>query len=167
MTDEYEEELDSPEEVDPVEETVEGDTVARGQYDKVVKEARSLRTKLRRTEFAKEFGDEVVELVPESLTLKEQKELAAKLKERFGATAQTRTDEGTESSELEAVEQPTDQERRAAALAREGSGSATTGKLSREEWLKLAGANPVAAQEAWSKGRVDLSGLREGLGRER
>ena len=164
--DEYDEEEQdsSDEETDPVEEQVEGDVIPRQQYDKVVKEARSLRTKLRRTEFAAEFGTEVVELVPDSLPLKEQRALAEKLKTRLGSTAQTPASTSAESEDTEAAEQPTDQELRAAALSRSGSKSSDSRLMSIEDWQTLAQSDPAAAQAAFQAERVNFSGLREGLG---
>ena len=167
MADEYDDAEDQGsegEEPDPVEEPVEGDTVPRAQYDKVVREARSTRTKLRRTELAAEFGADVVELVPDSLPLKEQRELAEKLKAKFGSTVETQNEQGAEQIAESAVEQPTEQERRAAALARSGSGSPVSGFMNLEDWHKLSVSNPEAAQAAFKAGHVDFSGLREGLG---
>ena len=39
--------------------------------------------------------------------------------------------------------------------------------LSRDEWIKLAQTDQLAAQKAWEDGRVDLSGIRAGLGPSR
>src|SRR3990172_10503843 len=128
MADEYAyEDLDQGqdpevEEPDPVEEPVEGDSVPRAQYDKVVKEARTLRGKYRRAELAQEYGKEVLELVPPSLPLKDQQELAAKLSERLGQSVPTQIEQGAELTAEPVVEQPTEQERRAAALVQSGSG---------------------------------------------
>jgi hypothetical protein len=36
--------------------------------------------------------------------------------------------------------------------------------LSREDWLKMSATDPERARKAWQDGKVDLSGLRDGLG---
>ena len=41
---------------------------------------------------------------------------------------------------------------------------APKGVLSREDWVKLADTDPTQAEAAFKAGRVDFSGLREGLG---
>ena len=38
------------------------------------------------------------------------------------------------------------------------------GVVSRDEWMRLSATDPVKAEALWSAGRVDLAGLREGLG---
>lgn len=43
----------------------------------------------------------------------------------------------------------------------------SSGVLTREEWLKLAGSDPQAAEAAFKANRVDLSGIRTGLGPEK
>ena len=42
--------------------------------------------------------------------------------------------------------------------------SAPSGVVSRDEWMRLSATDPVKAEALWSAGRVDLAGLREGLG---
>ena len=42
--------------------------------------------------------------------------------------------------------------------------SAPSGVVSREEWMRLSATDPVKAEALWSAGRVDLAGLRDGLG---
>lgn len=139
MPDEYEdEEQDSSEDEDPVEATVEGEAIPRAQYDKVVKEARRLRTTLRRTELVAEFGAEAVDLVPTSIPLKEQRELAEKLAAKLSA-ASTQNAEGTVPPAEPVVEQPTEQERRAAALAREGAASTSGSRTYTPEEIRRIG----------------------------
>jgi|SRR3990172_3748281 len=163
MADEYDDAEDQGsegEEPDPVEEPVEGDTVPRAQYDKVVREARSTRTKLRRTEFAAEFGADVVELVPDSLPLKEQRELAEKLKAKFGSTVETQNEQGPELTAEPAVEQPTEQERRAAALVQSGSGQpATTAITDVQQAAELAFGDPAAYERMKRAGLIQLAKL--------
>ena len=155
-----EEELDSSDEVDPIEEQVEGDTVSRAQFEKVQREARSLRTKLRRSEFAKEYGDEVVELVPESLTLKEQKELAGKLQERFAATASTQDADGTATTPSPPVEVLSEAEKRMAAIVKPRETAAPSGKTWSWDEYRQGLADPSTRTEAMrarASGRVDES----------
>ena len=166
MADEYaDEDLDQGqdpevEEPDPVEEPVEGDSVPRAQYDKVVKEARTLRGKYRRAELAQEYGKEVLELVPPSLPLKDQQELAAKLSERLGQPASTRLEQGTELTAEPAVEQPTEQERRAAALVQSGSGQpATTAITDVQQAAELAFGDPAAYERMKRAGLIQLAKL--------
>ena len=42
--------------------------------------------------------------------------------------------------------------------------SAPSGVVSRDEWMRLSATDPVKAEALWSAGRVDLAGLRDGLG---
>jgi hypothetical protein len=48
-----------------------------------------------------------------------------------------------------------------------GGARTPRGALSRADWLKLADKDPLAAQAAYQAGRVDMSGLRDGLGPEK
>ena len=164
--DEYEEEADLDEEQDSEDEEPdqieppEGESISRQQYEKVVKEARSLRTKLRRTEFAAEFGADVVELVPTSLPLKEQKELAAKLKERLAPAAPAPAVEGLEVDVTEAADQPSEQELRASALVRSGSGSPGQSVITDvAEVARLAFSDPAGYERAKKAGLVQLERL--------
>ena len=47
------------------------------------------------------------------------------------------------------------------------AGIPSTGILTQADWVKLSSVDSAAAQRAWQEGRVDLSGLREGLGPEK
>lgn len=167
-TDILDPEVDEDEDDDQIVPAVEGDTVPREQYEKAVKAERSLRTRLRRTEMESEYGKDVVELVPTTLPLKEQKALAAKLKERLGSQAATTpADESADASTETPEVEPTEQERRAAALVQQGSGSTSSGPMSAAEWRDVAKKDPALGQQLLETGRVDLAGLREGLGPDR
>ena len=119
--------------------------------------------KLRRAEMTETYGSKIAGLIPDELSPERQAEFAEKLKAEF-PPAQTRTDEGTEPSGEAAVEQPTEQERRAAALSREGTGTPSSGAMSIEDWHKLSVSDPAKAQAVFQAGRVNFTGLREGLG---
>jgi hypothetical protein len=164
-TDILDPEVDEDEDDDQAPPPVEGDTVSREQYEKVVKAERSLRTRLRRTEMESEYGKDVVELVPATLPLKEQRALAAKLKERFGSqAAQTQPDESADASPEVATEQPTEQERRAAALVQPGSGGSVPGGVITDpkEAAAIAMSNPARYEQMRAAGTIKLDKI-EGL----
>ena len=159
LSPEGEDEADLPE--------AEGDTVSRKAYERAVNQVRKLKSQVRRADLSLEYGPEIAERVPDELPVEKWPEYATKLKERLGTTATTSNDEGTEPPATPAAAQPSEQERRAAALAREGTRGAGSGSISRDEWLNLANTDPAAAQAAFAAGRVAFSGLREGLGPDR
>lgn len=66
---------------------------AAKEIAKARREAAKYRNQLRRTELAKEYGDDVLELVPETMTVADQKELAAKLAERLRIETPNPTEE--------------------------------------------------------------------------
>jgi len=72
---------------------------ARTQLTKARAEAQRYRKQVRRLELQTEFGSDVLEFVPDDLTLDKQKELAAKLQERF------RAQEGSPAAETSAEPQ--------------------------------------------------------------
>lgn len=149
---------DEPDEVDPLDE-VEGDMVPRSVAERYKKESHSLRVRLRRTEFAKEFGDEVVELVPETLTLKEQRTLAEKLQAKL-SSASTHTDVDAERSAEAAPSVPSEQDRRAAVFAREGGGAPTSGVITDvQEAMAIAAANPEQYAALKRSGAISLEKL--------
>ena len=160
-TDILDPEVDEDEDDDQIAPPVEGDTVSREQYEKVVKAERSLRTRLRRTEMESEYGKDVVELVPTTLPLKEQKALAAKLKERFGSqTAATQADESADAGTEASTEEPTEQERRAAALVAQGSGGSVAGVITdTAEAAAIAAASPERYTQMKAAGLIQLPKL--------
>jgi hypothetical protein len=68
---------------------------AQKEIAKARREAAKYRNQLRRTELAKEYGDDVLELVPETMKLDEQKALAAKLAERLRIDTPNPTEQET------------------------------------------------------------------------
>lgn len=147
----------------------EGETVSRAQYEKAVKEARSLRTKLRRTEMEAEFGAEVLEMIPADLPLKQQKALAGTIKTKLDAlTAQATPADGSAENSDADQGQPTEEEQRLAAVTSAGSTGTQTGQIySAKEWAALSKVDPVQGQKLLEQGRVDMAGIKAGLGPDR
>lgn len=146
------------EDEDPNDEQGEGDTVPRAKFEKVQKEARSLRTRLARSELESEFGKDVVELVPPSLPLDEQREYVAKLKERLGQAAPTQEQEGTGSGPGLTAEEPlSESEKRIAALTTPRETAAADSTLTWDEYRKML-ADPTTREKAMrlrASGAVD------------
>mgnify|MGYP001607605405 CR=1 FL=1 len=160
-TDDLAEGQDPDEDEETAAPAVEGDTVPRELYEKAVKAERSLRTRLRRTEMAKEFGDDIVELVPDMLPLNEQKALAAKLKEKFATPpAPTQGAEGSAEGKPDAEEHLSEAEKRMAAIvASTGTKAPAGGQISWDEYRNML-ADPTTHQKAMQlrkQGMVDES----------
>lgn len=168
------EELEAPSEVeepmDPTTLTVE-EWAKRER--KLRNEAQSLRRRLARTEIKAEYGEDVLELVPESLPLKEAKELAGKLSARFAASktqdapqAASVPEVGIEQPQTVEVEvpqaEPTQAERNLAAVAQGSSPQAASSAqtpLSIDEAAALALRDPAAYQRYKQAGLVKLERL--------
>lgn len=120
------------------------------------REAQQSRVKLRRTELAKEYGDDVLELVPEVLPVKEQKELAAKVSERLRTVPQAPTE--VETPEAPSVERQ-ETEARLAAVSTGPSGSASSGALSDDDALALAKTDPERYAKLRDQGVISLPKL--------
>jgi len=116
-----------------------GDTVPRNQYEKVQKEARSLRTRLRRTEVEAKYGKEVVELIPEELPLTKWDEYAEKLSTKLKPEPAAETDTPAEEKPEEAT--PKEKKLAAVSTAQEGGAEGTT-RVSWDEYM----AKRAAAQ---------------------
>lgn len=139
---------------------------------KLKNEAHTLRTQLRRTEMAKEYGDDVLEFVPTSLPLQEQKELAAKLQARLAG--QTQDVQATPEQPTGAFQEPqfipvpipqagqTEDERNLAAVAQGVSTTAATtaqSPLSTQEAAELAMRDPATYQRMKQAGLIKLEKL--------
>jgi hypothetical protein len=121
---------------------------------KLRRENHSLRARLRRTEIAKEYGDDVAAMIPDGIPLSEWKTQAEKLKAFRGQTPggeEPKTDEGTEEETPPPAEPPTEEERQ---LATASSGtsigtSAPSGPdMTAKDIGKLGSKDPEKAWEA-------------------
>jgi len=126
----------------------------RKENDKLRKEHQALRSKLRRTELTAKYGAEVVDLVPEELSISKSAELAEKLHARLAerpAPAQT-------SEPAEVPEEPTQAERKLAAVSKAGSAPSATAAAStitREELHEIyKQQGPDKAAQYIKEGRV-------------
>ena len=117
----------------------------RKELDQARRDAAKYRTQLRRTQLAKDYGDEILELVPETLPVKDQKELAAKLKERLGSQQQTSPTEQVEAAEPPEVEVPAGLAAVSGAPSPPSSAGVT---LSAREIHDLMQRDPAAAMRA-------------------
>lgn len=118
------------------------------------KELRSERTRLR---IGKQYGDEVVELIPVSLPLREQEELAAKLADRLPKAPEPTDQAETVEEPTEA--EPTEAERKLATVAgNTAPGSPPAGALTARELYQQYQQDPAAAtRDAIEKYRAKLS----------
>lgn len=109
------------------------------------KELRQERTRLR---LSKQYGDDVIDLVPSSLTLKEQEALAEKLAARLTGGTPNPPAEANKDEVVE--EQPDPAAERLAAVAGQAPGSAGQAvvQMSAKEIAALGRTDPVAAQRA-------------------
>ena len=119
-----------------------------------------------RTHIQSGYDPEVVELVPPSLAPKEWKDYADKLVAFRGQTAAPVTPETSSEEPPPEVDVPAET---LSGIVNGPSGSATSGtfEVSRADWLKLSATDPMEAQRLFQAGKVDLSGLRDGLGPDR
>ena len=147
----------SPDEVEPIEEELpEGDMVPKALLVKARNEARSLRSKFARSELATEYGKDVVELVPNSLPLQEQRDLAAKLKDRLSQPAPTQGSEERPAAPEAPPVEPTEAEKRIAAIVKPRESAASTDKSWTYSEYKQALGNPDTHAEAM---RARVAGL--------
>ncbi len=135
---------------------------------KLKNEAHKLRAQLRRTEMSKEYGDEVLDLVPASLTLEEQKVQAAKVAAALRAAPKAQDAQATPGGpevvyqEPNIVEVPvpqagpTPEERNIAAVAQGSSQAASSAQtpLSTQEAAVLATTDPAAYQRLKASGLI-------------
>lgn len=115
------------------------------EVEKLRKENHSLRVRFRRTEMEKEYGADVLELVPDDLSLEKQGELAAKLAERFRNASPTQTEAPTEA-EAEAPPQAevvSEAERNLAAVTQGSVSPGGSAGMDEDEIRKLAFADPA------------------------
>ena len=94
--------------------------------DKLRKENRALRSKLRRSEISAKYGPGVVDLIPDELPIRKWDEFAEKLHARLAERpAPTETGEPAE-----VPEEPTQAERKLAAVSKAGSAPSATAAAS-------------------------------------
>jgi len=151
----------------------------RKREAKLKEEAHKLRAQLRRTEMSKEYGDEVLEFVPSSLPLQEQKELAAKLSQRLGVGTKTQDVQAPAQGPEVVIEQPniievpvpeagpTPEERNIAAVAQGSSPQAASTAqtpLSTQEATNLAVSDQTAYQRLKAAGLVKPETLEGAFG---
>ena len=149
----------------------------RKREARLKEEAHKLRTTLRRTEMSKEYGDKVLEFVPTSLPLQEQKDLAAKLAAEFAAN-KAQDAQPTSGSPEVVIEEPhivevapqaesTQAERNLAAVAQGSSPSAASTAqtpLSIQEAAALAVSDPTSYQRLKAAGLIKPEKLEDAFG---
>lgn len=116
---------------------------AQKEIAKARREAAKYRNQLRRTELAKEYGDDVLELVPETMKLDEQKALAAKLADRLRIDTPNPTDEA-ETPEPPKVEVPAGLAAVAGSTAA-GAAAPSAADLSARDLGEMMKSDPAAA----------------------
>jgi hypothetical protein len=152
---EYEDDLDQDVEAAPSAPEVPSLDSAKLQkeLERARKEAQGLRVQLRRSEMASEYGTDVLDYVPDDLPIERQKELAAKLAERFRSTT-TVTDEASDVAEV-TPEVPTPAEQRLAAVSGAPVGGTPQGTvISALDWMRLREENPTEADRILRGGGV-------------
>lgn len=138
---------------------------AKREVEKARKEAARYRTELRRLQLSAEFGADVMELVPSALPLKEQRELAAKLKARLsGIPQQAQTAE--ESPEEEApAPQPEERPAPAGFAPTAGGAPPAPKQYTHEEFVEIYRTDPARARQLLEQGVVVLNKLPGNLNR--
>jgi hypothetical protein len=130
------------------------------ELEKVRKEAMTARLELRRAQLEKEYGTEIVELIPEALPQTEWGDFAEKLQTFRGQTPpepQIQTEQATEPVVQETLS-PQEQAIAAVAKGSEGISSPSAG-MSPEEALVLAKNNPEEYLRLKKTGAVSLERL--------
>lgn len=154
LTDDLDQDVEEPAETPgPTAEQLTPDYWQR-KAEKAGREAQQLRTRLRRTEMTAKHGADIVELIPETLPLKEQESLADKLAERL-RVAPSETVEVTEEA---APVEPTPQEQRLATVnSSSPSSSPAVARISAREWMDIRQKNPAEANKLLLSGGVELA----------
>ena len=134
---------------------------AKAEIQKLRDEAAQYRREADRVRLAKDFGDDVLDLVPETLKPKEQRELAEKIATRFGAQQPIQT----ETVETPPQVEPTEAEQNLAAVAKGPESAGTPSTFTPEEALARAKADPSWLARELSAGRNPLPPLNIGKDR--
>lgn len=138
----------------------------RGEAEKAFKARDSARQELR-TQIQAGYDPEVVELVPKDLAPEEWKSYADKLVTFRGKAEPVAPETSTEEPAQEEQGIPEPEKLAGIVGGPSGSASGTSGTVDRETWAKLTSSDPQEAERLFKAGKVDLSGLREGLGPDR
>ena len=107
------------------------------------KDLRAERTRLR---LSKQYGDDVLDLIPTSLTLKEQEALAGKLSERLSVATPNPTENATTEQEPEEATTPAELKLAAVAGQAPGIAASPQSDMSAKDILKLGLMDPARAQ---------------------
>ena len=125
--------------------------------EKANKEALDARLELRRTQLEKDYGEEIVGLIPQALPQTEWKDYADKLKAFRGQpSSEAQTDQATQTV---SQEEPTEEERKLAAVSEGPSGATSPGGLSPEEVINLAMSDPERYRQLRDGGSISLERL--------
>jgi 3-mercaptopyruvate sulfurtransferase SseA len=125
--------------------------------EKANKEALDARLELRRTQLEKEYGEDIVGLIPTALPQTEWKDYADKLQAFRGQpSSEVQTEQATEEAPQE---EASPEEQALAAVGTGPSGSQSLGGLPPEEVLQLAKNNPAEYVKLRDSGAASLERL--------